>query len=103
MRPTSRARSWTSRDCSRAAGTVPAPTITVGVSGAFAENQIVAEMYAQVLEAAGYTVDRQLDLASREIRTRRCSRATSTSSPSTWARSSLFLDPNAPAVGRPGG
>ncbi len=41
--------------------------LTVGVSGAFAENQIVAEMYAQVLEGAGYTVKRELDLASREV------------------------------------
>jgi len=41
--------------------------ITVGVSGAFAENQIVAEMYAQVLEKAGYEVKRQLDLDNREI------------------------------------
>ena len=39
--------------------------IVVGVSGAFAENQIVAEMYAQVLEHAGYTVERQLDLRSQ--------------------------------------
>ena len=28
-------------------------TIVVGVSGAFPENQIVAELYAQVLEHAG--------------------------------------------------
>jgi len=42
-------------------------TIVVGVSGAFAENQIVAEMYATVLEHAGYTVQRQFDLRSREI------------------------------------
>lgn len=42
-------------------------SLTVGVSAAFAENQIVAEMYAQVLENAGYTVKRQLDLASREV------------------------------------
>src|SRR5262249_6666270 len=34
-------------------------TIVVGVSGAFAENQLVAEMYAQVLENAGYRVERQ--------------------------------------------
>jgi osmoprotectant transport system substrate-binding protein len=40
--------------------------IVVGVSGAFAENQLVAEMYAQVLEGAGYTVERELDLRSRE-------------------------------------
>ena len=42
-------------------------TIVVGVSGAFAENQLVAEMYASVLEHAGYTVERQFDLRSREI------------------------------------
>lgn len=41
--------------------------ITVGVSGAFAENQIVAEMYAQVLEDAGYNVDRQLDIGARDV------------------------------------
>jgi osmoprotectant transport system substrate-binding protein len=50
-----------------AASQSPRGTIKVGVSGAFAENQLVAEMYAQVLEKAGYTVDRQLDLGSREI------------------------------------
>jgi osmoprotectant transport system substrate-binding protein len=42
-------------------------TIVVGVSGAFTENQLVAEMYAQVLEHAGYKVERQLDLRSREL------------------------------------
>jgi osmoprotectant transport system substrate-binding protein len=41
--------------------------ITVGVSGAFAENQLVAEMYAQVLEKAGYTVHRELDIQSRDV------------------------------------
>ena len=42
-------------------------TVTVG-SDSFAEAQIVGEMYAQVLENAGYTVERQLDLESREVR-----------------------------------
>jgi osmoprotectant transport system substrate-binding protein len=42
-------------------------TIIVGVSGAFTENQLVAEMYAQVLEHAGYAVERQFDLRSREV------------------------------------
>jgi osmoprotectant transport system substrate-binding protein len=41
-------------------------TVVVGVSGAFAENQIVAEMYAQVLEEAGYEVQRQLSIETRE-------------------------------------
>lgn len=42
-------------------------TVTVG-SDSFAEAQIVGEMYAQVLENAGYTVERQLDIESREVR-----------------------------------
>ena len=37
------------------------------MSGAFAENQLVAEMYAQVLEDAGFTVGREFDLSSREV------------------------------------
>jgi len=41
--------------------------VTVG-SDNFAEAQIVGEMYAQVLENAGYTVERQLDIESREVR-----------------------------------
>jgi osmoprotectant transport system substrate-binding protein len=43
------------------------PALTVG-SDAFAEAQIVGEMYAQVLENAGYEVSRQLDIESREVR-----------------------------------
>ena len=42
-------------------------TIVVGVSGAFTENQLVAEMYAEVLEHAGYPVQREFDLRSREV------------------------------------
>ncbi|HJP65234.1 MAG TPA: ABC transporter substrate-binding protein [Actinomycetota bacterium] len=49
-----------------AGGGSPKGTITVGVSGDFAESQLVAEMYAQVLEKAGYTVKRQLHLGARE-------------------------------------
>jgi osmoprotectant transport system substrate-binding protein len=47
--------------------TIERGTVVIGVSGAFAESQLVAEMYAQVLETAGYTVERQLDLGSREV------------------------------------
>jgi osmoprotectant transport system substrate-binding protein len=42
-------------------------SLTVGVSGNFSESKIVAEMYAQALEAAGCTVNRQLDLSSRQV------------------------------------
>lgn len=41
--------------------------ITVGVSGAFGESKLVAEMYAQVLENAGYSVKRELNLESRKV------------------------------------
>jgi osmoprotectant transport system substrate-binding protein len=41
--------------------------LTVG-SDAFAEAQIMGEMYAQVLENAGYTIKRQLDIEAREVR-----------------------------------
>jgi osmoprotectant transport system substrate-binding protein len=41
--------------------------VTVGVSGAFAESQIVAEIYAQVLESCGYTVERRLNIDTRQI------------------------------------
>jgi glycine betaine/choline ABC-type transport system substrate-binding protein len=40
--------------------------LTVGAV-AFAENQIVAEMYSQVLGDAGYDIDERLNLGSREI------------------------------------
>lgn len=45
----------------------PKGELTVG-SDSFAEAQIVGEMYAQVLENAGYTVKRELTLESREVR-----------------------------------
>ena len=42
------------------------PTIKIGSDG-FNESQVVAEMYAQVLEAAGYTVERNLGLGARAV------------------------------------
>ncbi len=41
--------------------------ITVGVSGAFGESRIVAEMYGQALAKAGCNVSYQLDLESRKV------------------------------------
>jgi osmoprotectant transport system substrate-binding protein len=40
------------------------PTVTVGSAG-FYEAALVAEIYAQALEAAGYTVERQLEIGER--------------------------------------
>jgi osmoprotectant transport system substrate-binding protein len=71
--------------------------IVVGVSGAFAENQIVAEMYAQVLEHAGYQVERQLDLRSRETSQSALEAGQIDVKPEYLSSLLLFLDPNAEA------
>ena len=42
-----------------------ADTITVGSAG-FNENEIIAEIYAQALEAEGYDVQRQMQIGARE-------------------------------------
>ena len=71
-------------------------TIVVGVSGAFTENQIVAEMYAEVLEHAGYTVERQFDLRSREVSQSALESGQIDLKPEYLSSLLLFLDPNAP-------
>lgn len=42
------------------------PTITVGSAG-FWESAVVAEIYAQALEDAGFTVERELELGARDV------------------------------------
>jgi glycine betaine/choline ABC-type transport system substrate-binding protein len=74
--------------------------VTVGAV-AFAENQIVAEMYAQTLEDAGYTVDRQLTLDSREILQPAIENGEIDIAPEYLASLLLFLDPEAEATGDP--
>jgi osmoprotectant transport system substrate-binding protein len=74
-------------------------TITVGVSAAFAENQIIAEMYAQVLEKAGYTVKRQLDLETREISQPAIESGQIDLKPEYLSSLLLALDPNGEASG----
>jgi|SRR5579884_1384680 len=44
----------------------PKPTVKIG-SANFPENVVLGELYAQMLEANGYTVDRHLNLGTREI------------------------------------
>src|SRR6266542_2168146 len=75
----------------------PKGTIVVGVSGASTENQIVAEMYAQVLERAGYTVERQFNLRSREISQNALESGQIDLKPEYLSSLLLFLDPNAQA------
>ena len=72
-------------------------SIVVGVSGAFAENQLVAEMYAQVLEHAGYTVERELDLRSRESSQNALESGRIDVKPEYLSSLLLFMDRNAEA------
>lgn len=79
------------------------PSLTVGVSGAFAENQIVAEMYAQILEHHGYEVDRQTDIQSREISQPALVEGEIDVKPEYLASLLLFLNPEAEPSGDPAG
>lgn len=79
----------------------PKGTIVVGVSGAFAESQLVAEMYAQVLERAGYHVERQFDLRSREFSQNALESGQIDLKPEYLSSLLLFLDPNAQASDDP--
>ena len=67
-------------------GSAKRGTLIVGVSSAFPENQIVAEMYAQVLTKAGYTVNTQLDIMSREVSDPALASGQIRSMSATWRR-----------------
>lgn len=74
--------------------------VTVGAIG-FAENQIVAEMYAQVLEEGGYEVDRQEEVGSREILYGAVKSGEVDIAPEYLGSLLLFLEPAADATGDP--
>jgi osmoprotectant transport system substrate-binding protein len=87
---------------SPAQGTAGAATeLTIGVSGAFAENQLVAEMYAQVLENSGYTVNRELDIADRELGDQALESGEIDLKPEYTGFELGFWDPNATTNGSP--
>jgi osmoprotectant transport system substrate-binding protein len=48
-----------------ASETAEKPTVVIGSAG-FYESQLFAEIYAQALEAAGYTIERNLGIGTRE-------------------------------------
>ena len=81
----------------------PKGMIVVGASGAFTESRLVAEMYAQVLEGAGYDVERQFDLRSREISQNALESGQIDLKPEYLSSLLLFLDPNAQASDDPAG
>jgi osmoprotectant transport system substrate-binding protein len=80
-------------------GTSASGTITVGVSGAFTESKLVAEMYAQVLESAGYTVKRELDLESRKVSDAALFSGKIDVKPEYLASEAVAQDPNAAVNG----
>ena len=69
--------------------------IVVGVSGDFAENQLVAEMYAQVLAYAGYDVRREFNLHSRESSQNALESGTIDVKPEYLSSLLAFMDPGA--------
>jgi osmoprotectant transport system substrate-binding protein len=75
--------------------------IVVGVSGDFTENRIVAEMYAQVLEHAGYAVAREFDLRSREVSQSALESGQIDLKPEYLSSLLLFLDPTVEASSDP--
>jgi|SRR5438067_4336765 len=76
-------------------------SITVGVSGAFEESIIVAEMYAQVLENAGYKVKRELSLGTRPVSDPALFNGQIDVKPEYLASEAQHLDPNADITGDP--
>lgn len=74
-------------------------SLTVGVSGAFAENQIVASMYSQVLSDAGYDVSTKLDLGSRQVSDQALFSGAIDIKPEYVAYELSVLDPKANASG----
>ena len=77
-------------------------TIVVGVSGAFTENQLVAEMYADVLEHAGYSVEREFQLPNREVSQAALESGQIDLKPEYLSSLLLFMDPGAEHSNVPG-
>ncbi len=76
-------------------------SITVGVSFAGPESQVVAEMYAQVLESAGYEVGREFELETRDVGNEALASGDIDLKPEYLAYELPTLDPDADASGSP--
>jgi osmoprotectant transport system substrate-binding protein len=84
---------------SPSSGSSASGTLTVGVSGAFSESKLVAEMYAEVLENAGYTVKRQMNLESRKVSDPALFSGKIDVKPEYLASEAVAQDPNAAVSG----
>ena len=76
-------------------------SLTVGVSGAFTENVLVAEMYSQVLENCGYSISKKLDIGSREISDAALEKGDIDVKPEYLSSELAFVDPQAKPSGDP--
>jgi osmoprotectant transport system substrate-binding protein len=75
--------------------------LTVGVSGAFTENVLVAEMYAQALENCGYSIEKSLDIGEREISDNALEKGDIDIKPEYLSSELAFIDPDAKPSGDP--
>src|SRR5438552_18095273 len=76
------------------------PKVIMG-SANFSEAVVLGELYAQALEAKGYTVDRKLNLGSREIVAPALERGEINVYPEYMATYLSFIDKNATPSGNP--
>jgi osmoprotectant transport system substrate-binding protein len=76
---------------------VSGPTIKVG-SAAFTENVTLADIYADVLSANGYTVSKKLSIGSREVYFPALKRGDISFLPEYAGSLLTFIDPNKPAT-----
>jgi osmoprotectant transport system substrate-binding protein len=75
--------------------------VTVGVSGLFTENILVAEMYSQALENCGYSIDKKLSIGSREISDAALEKGDIDLKPEYLSSELVFLQPDANPSGDP--
>lgn len=82
-----------------AAGTTAAAgtTITVGSAG-FAESEIIAELYAQILEHEGFTVERRMQIGARDAYFKALTDGSIDLVPEYSGNFLQFLDPKATAT-----
>jgi osmoprotectant transport system substrate-binding protein len=76
-------------------------SLTVGVSGEFTENILVAEMYSQALENCGYSIQKQLNIGTREISDKALEKGDIDIKPEYLSSELASVDPNAQPSGDP--
>lgn len=81
--------------CTSGGGSSSKPAIKIGSDG-FYESKLVAEMYAQVLEADGFSVTRNLGLGARQIRQPALEKGDIDLSPEYVGSGLGYYDPKAP-------